>query len=80
MTNTVINLCRRGAFYRGLCWVPRGTHSWKKFIRPSELVRLAEAAELKAEDITGLILDPLTNEFRLTKSDLDVNYLFTCKN
>ena len=60
--------------------MPRGTHSWKKFIRPSELVRLAEAAELKAEDITGLILDPLTNEFRLTKSDLDVNYLFTCKN
>ena len=62
-----------------LRWVPQGTHSWKKFIRPSELSRMARAAGLKADDIRGLIFNPLKNEFALSKNDLDVNYLLTLK-
>ena len=58
-----------------LRWVPQGTHSWKKFVRPSELAKLGRAAGIEPQDITGLIFDPLKNEFRLSKSDLDVNYL-----
>lgn len=58
-----------------LRWVPRGTHSWKKFIRPSELVKMATAHNLKAKTIRGLVFNPFKNEFALSKTDLDVNYL-----
>ncbi|MEZ5813318.1 MAG: bifunctional 2-polyprenyl-6-hydroxyphenol methylase/3-demethylubiquinol 3-O-methyltransferase UbiG [Alphaproteobacteria bacterium] len=62
-----------------LRWVPHGTHSWKKFVRPSELSRMARGAGLKPQDITGLVFNPVKNEFALSKSDLDVNYLLACK-
>ena len=62
-----------------LRWVPKGTHSWQKFIKPSELVRYARHSGLDASDITGLIYNPLKDEFALSKSDLDVNYLLTAK-
>ena len=62
-----------------LRWVPKGTHSWKKFIRPSELSRFGRAAGLKPHNITGLIFNPLKSEFLLSKNDLDVNYLLTTK-
>lgn len=62
-----------------LRWVPVGTHSWKKFVRPAELGRYARAAGLKPADITGLIFNPLKNAFALHKSDLDVNYLLSTK-
>lgn len=62
-----------------LRWVPKGTHSWKKFIRPSELSRFGRAAGLTPHNITGLIFNPLKDEFLLSKNDLDVNYLLTTK-
>ncbi|MBX2834511.1 MAG: bifunctional 2-polyprenyl-6-hydroxyphenol methylase/3-demethylubiquinol 3-O-methyltransferase UbiG [Micavibrio sp.] len=62
-----------------LRWVPRGTHSWKKFVKPSELTRMARASALSPIEISGLIFDPLKDEFRLSKSDMDVNYLIAFK-
>lgn len=62
-----------------LHWVPKGTHSWKKFVKPSEFVKMARQAGLNNTDITGLIFKPLSNQFSLSKSDLDVNYLITFK-
>ena len=62
-----------------LRWVPHGTHNWKKFIKPSELSRMCRAAELKPHDITGLMYNPLQDEFKLCKRDLDVNYFLTAK-
>lgn len=56
-------------------WVPRGTHQWSKFIRPSELVNKLEAAGLIAQDITGLIFNPFSREFELRPDDLEVNYM-----
>lgn len=58
-----------------LNWLPRGTHQWNKFIRPSEFVRHLEKAGLNAKDLTGLVFNPLRNEFHLSTDDLDVNYL-----
>lgn len=63
-----------------LRWVPKGTHSWKKFIKPSELSRFARASGLKPHDITGLIYNPARDEFSLSKTDLDVNYLLSARN
>lgn len=62
-----------------LRWVPQGTHSWKKFIRPSELSRMARAKELSPYNISGLIFNPLKNEFQLSDTDIDVNYLMASK-
>jgi len=52
----------------------RGTHTYERFIKPSELARWARAAQLCVEDIAGLGYDPLRNVARLSPS-VDVNYL-----
>jgi len=54
--------------------LPRGTHDYLKFIRPSELARWGRAAGLELEDLTGISYNPLTRAFRLS-SDTTVNYL-----
>lgn len=60
-----------------LRWVPQGTHSWKKFVKPSELSRAARRHGGRVEDITGLIYSPITNEFSVSKTDIDVNYFIS---
>ena len=40
---------------------PRGTHTYERFIKPSELARWARAAQLTVEDIAGLAYDPFQN-------------------
>jgi 2-polyprenyl-6-hydroxyphenyl methylase/3-demethylubiquinone-9 3-methyltransferase len=54
--------------------LPRGTHDYRKFIRPSEMERWARAAGLQLQDLTGMTYNPLTDEYRLG-NDVDVNYL-----
>jgi 2-polyprenyl-6-hydroxyphenyl methylase/3-demethylubiquinone-9 3-methyltransferase len=54
--------------------LPRGTHEYLKFIRPSELARWGRDAGLTLRDLTGIGYNPLTRAFRLT-SNCDVNYL-----
>jgi 2-polyprenyl-6-hydroxyphenyl methylase/3-demethylubiquinone-9 3-methyltransferase len=54
--------------------LPRGTHEYLKFIRPSELARWARAAGLEVKDLTGISYNPLTRSFRLS-GNTDVNYL-----
>ena len=58
-----------------LRWLPRGTHDWRKFVRPSELVRALRAGGLDTVDLTGLVYNPLTDRWHLHERDLDVNYL-----
>ncbi|HEY8192266.1 MAG TPA: bifunctional 2-polyprenyl-6-hydroxyphenol methylase/3-demethylubiquinol 3-O-methyltransferase UbiG [Alphaproteobacteria bacterium] len=60
-----------------LRWVPRGTHDWKKFVRPSELAAALRAGGMTPGDITGYGFDVRTGEFRLTNKDIAVNY-FMC--
>ncbi len=60
-----------------LRWVPRGTHTWSKFLKPSEITRYARQYGLTPHDVTGLIFNPIKNEFELSNTDLDVNYLIT---
>ena len=54
--------------------LPTGTHSYEKFIRPSELAAWARAADLVLEDVRGLDYDPFARSARLTH-DARVNYL-----
>ena len=60
-----------------LKWIPRGTHEWKKFIRPSELMLKLEENGLHTENLTGLVFNPLGDEFELSARDLDVNYMLS---
>lgn len=57
-----------------LRWLPRGTHEFKKFQRPSELARALRTAAMKVEELAGLQYDPLRDQWRLG-ADLGVNYL-----
>lgn len=54
--------------------LPKGTHDYNKFIRPSELDRWIRDAALKSTDITGLTYNPLTQTYKLS-NDVDVNYM-----
>jgi 2-polyprenyl-6-hydroxyphenyl methylase/3-demethylubiquinone-9 3-methyltransferase len=54
--------------------LPRGTHEYARFIRPSELAAHCRAAGLSVTDITGMTYNPLTKIYALGR-DVDVNYL-----
>jgi 2-polyprenyl-6-hydroxyphenyl methylase/3-demethylubiquinone-9 3-methyltransferase len=54
--------------------LPRGTHEYLKFIRPSELARWGRAAGLELLDLTGISYNPLTRAFSLS-ANTQVNYL-----
>jgi 2-polyprenyl-6-hydroxyphenyl methylase/3-demethylubiquinone-9 3-methyltransferase len=55
--------------------LPKGTHDFEKFIKPSELDRWIREAGLNSKDITGLVFNPLTRVYRLNPDDVDVNYM-----
>ncbi|BCX88384.1 2-polyprenyl-6-hydroxyphenyl methylase/3-demethylubiquinone-9 3-methyltransferase [Methylomarinovum tepidoasis] len=54
--------------------IPKGTHEYEKFIRPSELAAWARAVDLEPVAIRGIEYNPLTKRFSLS-DDIDVNYL-----
>lgn len=55
--------------------LPRGTHDYRKFIKPSELSRWTREAELDTLDIQGMTYNPFTGIYKLDSRDVDVNYL-----
>jgi len=54
--------------------LPRGTHDYARFIKPSELDQWARATGLKLNDLKGVSYNPLTNLFSQSQ-DVDVNYM-----
>lgn len=55
--------------------LPKGTHDYAKFIRPSELNQWIREAGLTTLDISGMTYNPLTGAYKLHPRDVDVNYL-----
>jgi len=55
-------------------WLPRGTHDWAKFVKPSELSRGLAEHGFKIAALEGMIYDPIGRDWHLGK-DLGVNYL-----
>lgn len=55
--------------------LPKGTHEYAKFIRPSEMGAWLREADLELRDITGMTYNPLTRSYKLNPRDVDVNYL-----
>ncbi len=55
--------------------LPKGTHDYRKFIRPSELSRWMRATNLELKTLTGMTYNPLTKTYKLDPNDVSVNYL-----
>lgn len=66
-------LAKIGAEYI-LRWLPRGTHDWRKFVKPAEFARMLRAAGLQVEKLQGIGFDPLRRRWELG-ADLSVNYM-----
>jgi len=58
--------------------LPRGTHEYQRFIRPSELDRWCRDSRLAAQGFKGMGYNPLTQRYRLS-DDTSVNYLLACR-
>lgn len=58
--------------------VPQGTHTWQKFITPSELTRMCRQAGLDVVDMCGVSYRPVTKEYYLG-DDVSVNYMIACR-
>jgi len=54
--------------------LPRGTHDWRRFIRPAEMDRLLAEAGFRLADLAGMVFDPLSGRWRESR-DLSVNYI-----
>ncbi|MAM33625.1 MAG: bifunctional 3-demethylubiquinol 3-O-methyltransferase/2-polyprenyl-6-hydroxyphenol methylase [Micavibrio sp.] len=62
-----------------LNWVPKGTHDWNKFFKPSEIAKILRTYGLSTNSINGIIYNPLRNKFELSSKDLNVNYIISAK-
>ena len=58
--------------------LPKGTHDYDKFIKPSELARWAAQAQLELIDLTGMTFNPITQSYKL-EENVSVNYLIHCQ-
>jgi len=66
-----------GAEY-ALRLLPRGTHEYARFQRPSELARSCRDAGLELQASRGMKYNPLTRRYRMS-ADTSVNYLVACR-
>jgi 2-polyprenyl-6-hydroxyphenyl methylase / 3-demethylubiquinone-9 3-methyltransferase len=59
---------------RILRWLPPGTHRWDRFVKPAEILAALAPAGMTETAGSGMIYDPLVDEWRLSR-DMDVNYI-----
>jgi 2-polyprenyl-6-hydroxyphenyl methylase/3-demethylubiquinone-9 3-methyltransferase len=60
-------------------WLPKGTHNWKKFIKPLELKNIFEANKLIVLDTRGFVFNPVSWAWFLSSDDFSVNYAICVK-
>jgi 2-polyprenyl-6-hydroxyphenyl methylase/3-demethylubiquinone-9 3-methyltransferase len=61
-----------------LRWLPRGTHQWRRFVKPAEVRTELESCKMKIEDSTGVNVNPVTRRFSLVKR-MAVNYMMLAR-
>jgi 2-polyprenyl-6-hydroxyphenyl methylase / 3-demethylubiquinone-9 3-methyltransferase len=59
--------------------LPKGTHDYDKFIKPSELAQWLRAAGFELQNISGMTYNPITKHYKLDANDVSVNYLLHAK-
>lgn len=70
-------LAKIGAEYI-LRWLPKGTHDWDKFVKPSEFASGLRGGGMEVTDLRGMTYNPLSGDWSIT-DDLSVNYLLIAK-
>jgi 2-polyprenyl-6-hydroxyphenyl methylase/3-demethylubiquinone-9 3-methyltransferase len=55
--------------------IPKGTHHFEQFIKPSELVQMLKDTDTEIKDISGMRYNPITKTAVIDAGDLDINYL-----
>ncbi len=58
-----------------LRWLPKGTHDWHKFLKPSELARTLNGCKFDVTNIKGMVYSPFSGNWTLDDKDFSVNYL-----
>lgn len=66
-------LAKIGAEYV-LRWLPPGTHDWRRFLKPSEIVGPLRANGLRPQEVAGTVYNPLTGTWSVSR-DVAVNYM-----
>ncbi len=61
-------------------WLPKGTHDWKKFLKPEELKDIFIKHKMKVMDTRGFVFNPLSWSWILSSNDFSVNYALCAKN
>ena len=61
-----------------LRWLPIGTHEWNKFLTPEELTNFGKKNALLAENIDGMVFNPISNRWKVSQ-DCSVNYIIKFK-
>ncbi len=59
-----------------LGWLPRGTHDWRRFLRPKEINAMIMRHGLATTDVTGISFNPFASRWRLS-GDSSVNYMMS---
>lgn len=59
---------------RVLRWLPKGTHTYEKFVQPAEITSVLEGDGMNIIDRTGVFYNPLADKWALSR-DMDVNYM-----
>lgn len=57
-------------------WLPKGTHHWNKFLKPSELILPLEQHGITTRDVQGMVYNLFNTSWSLSPTALDVNYIF----
>jgi 2-polyprenyl-6-hydroxyphenyl methylase/3-demethylubiquinone-9 3-methyltransferase len=57
-----------------LRWLPKGTHSWKNFLKPSQINKIAQSNNLQLLDLSGFSYSLLQDEWKMS-DDISVNYI-----
>ncbi len=62
-----------------LNWVPKGTHDYSRFLKPSDIAAGLRPAGLDIEHIEGVVYQPFYKQFKRTTADLSINYQLAAK-
>ena len=58
-----------------LRWLPKGTHDWNKFLKPSEIVNMLRPISILPSQMVGITYNPLEDAFKVNEKDLSINYI-----
>ena len=60
-------------------WLPRGTHDWKKFKKPSEIAAYLRKNNMQISELTGVIYNQFMDQWHLDAKDINVNYMLVAQ-